>query len=89
MFSWSASAAVRRISEGRAFSWFALSLSARRSGLLGEVLRKEGRVPLRFTENLGFGTGSTVPSTVYPRESAEGEDGAFWPVGEVFDARVV
>jgi len=45
---------------GRAFGWLALSLNARRNGLLGEVLRKEGRVPLRFTEKRGLGTGSVV-----------------------------
>jgi hypothetical protein len=64
MFSWSSSTDERRICGGRTFDWLTLSLSARRSGLFGEVLRKEGRVPLRFTENLGFGTGSTTPSAL-------------------------
>lgn len=90
MFSWSSSADERLIIGGRAFGWFALSLNARRNGLLGEVLRRDGRVPLRFTENRGLGTGSVVlpASALYARESPEGEAGTVLFGGEVFDERV-
>lgn len=56
---------------------------------MGEVLRKDGRVPLRFTENLGFGTGSVAVSAVTPRESADGEAGECGPVGDLLGERVV
>lgn len=79
---------------GRAFGWLALSLNARRRGLLGDVRRREVRVPARLTENRGFGTGSVAHSTLHERERLEGDAGVWccevgrWEVGDVFEARV-
>ena len=88
MFSWSASADWRRFRAGRALGWLALSLSARRRGLLGDVRRKEERVPLRLTENRGLGIGSVAQSVLHERRF-EGETGIWCcDVGEVLDARV-
>jgi hypothetical protein len=88
MFSWSISADGRRFRAGRALGWFALSLSARRRGLLGDVRRKAERVPLRLTENRGFGIGSVAQSVLQERRF-EGETGMWCcDVGEVFVARV-
>ena len=68
--------------------WFALSLSARRRGLLGDVRRKDERVPLRLTEKRGLGTGSVAHSVLHERRP-EGESGAWCcDVGDVLDARV-
>lgn len=95
MFSWSASAEDLRFKAGRALGWLALSLSARRSGLLGDVRRREVRVPARLTENRGLGTGSVAHSALQERERFEGDAGVWWcceegreEVGDVFEARV-
>jgi hypothetical protein len=73
---------------GRAFGWLALSLSARRSGLLGDVRRRDERVALRLTEKRGLGAGSVAHSVLHERRP-EGDAGAWWSdVGDVFDARV-
>jgi hypothetical protein len=65
-----------------------LSLSARRSGLLGEVRRRDERVALRLTEKRGLGTGSVAHSVLHER-SPEGDAGAWCcEVGEMLDARV-
>ena len=88
MFSWSTSAEERRFRAGRAFGWLALSLSARRSGLLGEVRRIDERVAPRLTENRVLGAGSVAHSVLHERRP-EGDAGAWCnEVGDVLDARV-
>lgn len=62
---------------GRALGWLALSLSARRSGLLGDVRRSDERVPLRLIENRGFGTGSVAHSGLHERDRPEGDAGVW------------
>lgn len=80
-FSCSSSEEVLRVIRGTAFAWFVLSLSARLSGLLGEILRVAGRkLGLRLTGCLVFGA-SVDESTLYPRDKSEGDAGA---LGEWF-----
>lgn len=55
---------------------------------MGDVRRKEERVPLRLTENRGFGIGSVAQSVLHERRF-DGETGMWCcDVGDVFDARV-
>lgn len=62
-----------------------LSLRARLSGLVGEILRVDVRKPeARFTECLGLGT-SVMPSTACPRDNCDGETGALGDRGAAGD----
>lgn len=68
--------------RGLACAWFEFSLKARRSGLLGEVLRDTVRTwPLRLSEYFVFGTGSVAASTLDAPSMCDGEDGT---LGEEF-----
>ncbi len=76
-----------RIRRGVGCAWFALSLNARRSGLLGEVLREPARRPTaRFPEYLDLLQSSSAVSALNARERLDGDAGAGDEVSEVLRA---
>lgn len=86
MFSWSSSDDLLLVTRGEfAFAWFVLSLSARLSGLLGEIRRVAARKGgLRLTAYLGLGV-SVEESAFCPRERSEGDVGALGDLGAFGD----
>ena len=71
--------------RGATFAVFVLSLSARRSGEFGDVLRGIGRNgAARFTENLGLAVDSTAISALYARDNPDGDAGIV-TVGDRFE----